>query len=140
MSYAFWADVVVIVHTLFVAFVVLGELAILVGAAFGVGWVRNFWFRLAHLAAILFVGLEAVFGIFCPLTDWENQLRERAGQSGPGESFIAHALHAILMWDVPLWFLNALHIGFAVLVILTFVFIPPRWPRIARFRHAPHLR
>ncbi len=46
------ADAIVIIHALFVAFVVFGMAAIVVGLVLRWGWVRNFWFRVLHLAAI----------------------------------------------------------------------------------------
>ena len=39
-------------------------------------WVRNWWFRVAHLVAILIVAAEAFLDIPCPLTEWEYRLRE----------------------------------------------------------------
>ncbi len=71
------ADLIVVFHASYVSFVVLGLVAILVGAALHWRWVRNFWFRIAHLAAIGVVVLESLAGIPCPLTVWESQLRRR---------------------------------------------------------------
>jgi hypothetical protein len=67
---ALLADAVLIVHFLFVLFVVGGLLAIWAGALIGWVWVRNLRFRVAHLAAILFVMAESLVGIACPLTVW----------------------------------------------------------------------
>src|SRR6266496_370479 len=52
LFYAVLADVLTAIHGAYVGFVVLGELAILVGAAFGCRWARNPWFRSLHLLAI----------------------------------------------------------------------------------------
>jgi len=46
------ADVVLVVHFAFVLFVVGGLALIWIGGAAGWQWVRGFWFRAAHLAAI----------------------------------------------------------------------------------------
>jgi hypothetical protein len=78
------------------------------------------------------VGLEAVFGIACPLTVWEDQLRDAAGQPVMGETFIGRWIHYFLFYDVDFAVLNACHIVFAILVIVTFVFAPPRWPARAK--------
>lgn len=75
------ADFVVIAHACFVAFVVFGQLAILAGSLLKWKWVRNLTFRCLHLAAILVVVLEAWWGITCPLTTWEGELWERAGET-----------------------------------------------------------
>ncbi|HVQ62262.1 MAG TPA: DUF2784 domain-containing protein, partial [Burkholderiales bacterium] len=74
------ADVILVVHALFVLFVVGGFVLILVGAG-SWGWVRNRTFRILHLAAIAFVTGEALLGVTCPLTLWEDWLRA----AGPGE-------------------------------------------------------
>ena len=65
--YRLAADAVVLVHFSYVAFVVVGLAAILLGLARRWGWVRNVWFRSLHLLAILVVAAEAVCGITCPL-------------------------------------------------------------------------
>jgi len=49
------ADAVLALHAAFVAFVVLGLVAILVGGALGWRWVRGPRFRALHLAAIVSV-------------------------------------------------------------------------------------
>lgn len=46
------ADLILATHALFVAFVILGLVAVLFGKYSHWGWVSNWWFRLAHLVAI----------------------------------------------------------------------------------------
>ena len=116
------ADVVLIVHFAFVAFVVGGLALTWAGAAAGWSWVRNFWFRVAHLAAIAFVALEALAGIWCPLTVWEAALRGAHTE----KSFIAKWVHRLLFYDFPEWVFTILHVGFALLVAATWVFVRPR--------------
>jgi hypothetical protein len=72
---ALLADLVLIVHFAFVIFVTGGLALIWIGAVAGWQWVRNFWFRVAHLGAIVFVAGEALAGVWCPLTIWEAQFR-----------------------------------------------------------------
>lgn len=60
-------------------------------------------------------------GIVCPLTVWENTLR----QVETGGSFIQHWLHRILFYDVPEGGLTAVYIVFAGLVGMTFKWVPP---------------
>jgi hypothetical protein len=52
------ADIVVAVHAAYVAILVIGFAAILIGSAAQWRWVRNFYFRAAHLAMILLVSAE----------------------------------------------------------------------------------
>jgi hypothetical protein len=134
MPYKQMADALLVVHTAYVAFVVLGEFAILIGGVLRWSWVRNMWFRLIHLAAIAIVAVEAVFNVNCPLTEWEWALRDLAGQDYKGDSFVARLMNQIMcnhMWDESVY--NALHIGFGVLVLATFFLVMPRWrkPRLA---------
>jgi hypothetical protein len=129
LFYGILADVLVAIHFAIVAFVVLGLLAILVGVAFRRSWARNFWFRLVHLIAIGFIAAEGFLGMDCPLTIWERQLRDAAHQEFSGDSFMARLIHNILFFDVDPTILNRCHIAFGALVLATFVFAPPRWPR-----------
>lgn len=85
-------------------------------------FVRNFRFRLAHVAAILFVVGESLVGMVCPLTWLENSLRG----TETGNGFIQRWLHRILFYDVPEWVLTAVYVLFAVLVVITFRLVPPR--------------
>jgi hypothetical protein len=137
MGYAFWADVIVALHLAYVGFVVVGELIIVVGALCGWRWVRNPWFRLVHLAMIGIVAYEAFFNINCPLTDWENALRELAGQQTGTETFVGRLVHFLFLdgenpWEP--WVYNALHMGFGALVLGTLLLVPPRWSGLKRRR------
>ena len=70
--------------------------AILVGLVFRWGWVRNFWFRIIHLAMIGVVTLESLAGIACPLTTWEQSLRTLGGQESHEGGFIAFWMHRLI--------------------------------------------
>ncbi|MCC6611496.1 MAG: DUF2784 domain-containing protein [Burkholderiales bacterium] len=117
------ADAILIVHFGFVAFVVGGFVLVLAGAALGWGWVRNPVFRYLHLAAIAFVALEALAGIACPLTVWEDALR-RASPGGPG--FVGRWIGRVLYYGFPEWVFTAVYVLFALAVAATLKWIPPR--------------
>jgi len=119
---ALLADLVLIVHFLFVTFVVGGLALIWIGAVVGWRWVRNLWFRLAHLAAILFVAGEALVGAWCPLTVWEDALRGVREE----KSFVARWIHRLLFYDFPEWVFTTAYVLFALVVIATLVWLPPR--------------
>ena len=68
-GYLLAADIVLFVHVMFVFFVVVGLLLIFVGLACGWQWVRNFWFRTIHLAAIGVVVLQSLAWCFVPADD-----------------------------------------------------------------------
>jgi hypothetical protein len=126
MGYGLLADVIVAVHVAYVSYVVLGQLAILVGAACKWNWVRNPWFRWTHFLCIAIVATEAILGITCPLTDWENDLRKLAGQKTSDLSFIGRFLDSVIFVGLEDWVLTSCYIGFAALVLATLWFIPPR--------------
>lgn len=123
------ADLIVVLHAAFVAFVVLGLVLILLGIALRWGWVRNAWFRSLHLAAIGFVVLEAVIGMTCPLTHWEKRLRELAGQAAYPGDFIGHWAHELIFYDAEPWVFTAGYITFGLAVLAAFLLAPPRWRR-----------
>ncbi len=115
------ADAVLALHLAYVAFVLGGLLLIWVGRSLDWQWTRNWWFRLAHLAAIVLVAVEAVAGITCPLTWLEDALRGVHAPSG----FLERWLHAILFWDFPLAWFTAAYLAVAALTAYTFWRIPP---------------
>ena len=115
------ADLILFAHTGFVAFVTGGLVAIVLGAVLRWQWVRNRRFRLAHLAAIVFVALEALAGIACPLTVWEDALRGGARPQG----FIADWVARLLYWDLPAWVFIALYCAWAALTVAAWRCVPP---------------
>jgi len=115
------ADLVLIAHFAFVLFVVGGLALIWIGAAAGWQWVRNLWFRVAHLAAIVFVAGEAIAGVWCPLTLWEAQLRGAQAE----KSFVAHWIHRVMFYDFPEWVFTAAYVLFALVVVASWRFVRP---------------
>lgn len=120
------ADAILLVHAVFVLFVVGGLAAIWAGIALGQAWARNPWFRALHLAAICVVAAESLAGIVCPLTVWEDALR---GRSPGAESFVGRAVRTALYWDLPESVFTALYVAFAALVAWTWWRWPPRRKR-----------
>jgi hypothetical protein len=86
MHYRLWADLVVVLHALFVLIVLFGGLAVL-------RWPRLAW---VHLPAALWGGLIEIGGWVCPLTHLENRFRRLAGGAGYGTGFIEHYLEPVL--------------------------------------------
>ena len=114
------ADLILFVHFAFVLFVVGGLATIWIGAAAGWRWVRNPWFRGLHLAAICFVTAEALLGIMCPLTVWEDALRGAGSQ----KSFMARWVHSLLFYEFPEWMFTTAYVLFALAVAATFWLVP----------------
>lgn len=116
------ADLILLVHFLFVLFVVAGLPLVWIGALSGWRWVRHRGFRYAHLAAILFVTAESLAGVWCPLTLWEDALRGMTQE----KSFVARWVHALMYYDLPPAYFTAAYMAFAAAVILTWWRIPPQ--------------
>lgn len=126
LPYLFAADLILAVHVLFVAFVVIGLLCILAGGALRWSWVRNPWFRMAHLLAIGIVVLQSWLGVICPLTTWEMALRHQAGDAVYSGGFIAHWLGRLLYFEAPPWVFVVLYTAFGLLVAACWVWVRPR--------------
>jgi polyferredoxin len=116
------ADSLLVVHFAIAAFIVGGLILVWIGAALGWGWVRNPWFRYLHLAAILFVAAEALLGMACPLTVWEDLLRGGVR----AESFIGRWVQRLLFYQAPEWVFTAAYAAWAAASAATLALVPPR--------------
>ena len=125
----FLADLILFVHFGIASFIVLGLCVTWLGIALSWAWVRNFWFRLAHLAAIIYVAIEALAGIVCPLTLWEDALRRSVGEQ---PSFVARWVRRLLFYDLPEWVFTVAYVAIALATALTWWLAPPRRTRNAR--------
>ena len=119
------ADLVLVMHVLFVGFVVVGLLLIVLGGFRGWNWVRNAWFRIAHLAGIGVVVLQAWLGVVCPLTTLEMWLRRQSGGAHYQGSFIEFWLKQLLYYDAPAWVFAAAYTLFGLLVAVSWARFPP---------------
>lgn len=115
------ADIVLLIHFVFVLFVVVSLPVIWLGIRFNWLFIRSPAFRLTHLAAILLVVGESLVGITCPLTAWEYELRGTES----AQSFMQQWLHQILFYDIPEYVLTIAYSLFALLVLATYKLVPP---------------
>ncbi len=132
------ADVVVIGHVTLVLAALVALPLVLAGGPLGWGWTRNFWFRLGQLLVIEVVAGQAVVDIECPLTTIERQFR-----GGPGylydldeASALGRFCNDMLYFDpreAGSWLLAG-YVTFGLLVVLSWVLVPPRFP----WRRTPH--
>lgn len=86
MLYRIAADLVLVIHLAFVAFVVLGALLLL-------RWPRLMG---AHLVVLAWGIAIELAGFICPLTPLENWLRQRGGEAGYEGGFIQHYITSLL--------------------------------------------
>ncbi|HEX7013332.1 MAG TPA: DUF2784 domain-containing protein [Steroidobacteraceae bacterium] len=101
MLYRFLADVVLVVHLLFVLFVAVGALVLL-------RWPRLVWI---HLPTVLWGAYIELSGRVCPLTPLEVRLRQLGGEAGYEGGFIDHYITA---WLYPSGLTRGMQIGLAV--------------------------
>ena len=138
MWYGIAADIVVAIHFAYVAYIVVGQLAIMVAAPFKWQWARNPWFRFTHLCAIGYVAYEAIYHIRCPLTIWEERLRALAGQAtADGDTFLGRLIHNMMFIDnqPEIWY-TTLYLAMFILMIQGVMMYPPRMFRFNRTSNA----
>ena len=105
MWYWAGADLVVVVHLLFIGFIVGGVFLTW-------RWPLIIW---AHIPAVIYGALVEFAGFTCPLTLLENDLRQRAGEAGYRGGFIAHYLVKVIY---PPGLTHGMQIGLGVLLLL----------------------
>ena len=105
MIFRLLADLLVLAHLTFVAFVVTG------------GFLALRWRRLAwlHAPAALWGALIELAGWICPLTPLENALRRLAGEAGYQGGFIEHYALPLLY---PVHYTLALRLALAAVVVV----------------------
>ena len=124
---ALWlADAILVLHLVFIAFVVLGQLGIMAGFFAGWRWVRNFAFRVCHLVAIGFVAAQAWLGRICPLTLLESRLREAGGQQPYSRTFVEYWVGRLVYYDAPPWVFVVAYSAFGALVLASWFIVKPR--------------
>jgi len=105
MIYRFLADSVLILHLLFIGFVIFGGLLAL----------RCPRIALAHIPAACWGAFIELTGGLCPLTAMEVELRRIAGGAGYSGSFVEHYLLPIIY---PAGITRDIQFGLAAWVIL----------------------
>ena len=86
MRHAFLADALLALHGLFIVWVIFGGVAVVARPV--LAWL--------HLPAVVWAVWISWSGSICPLTPWEQSLRQAAGQAGYEGGFIEHYLTAAI--------------------------------------------
>lgn len=115
------AEFVLILHFGYILFVLGGFFLIWIGFAAGWKWIRNRLFRLLHFYAMFLVAMEAIFGVACPLTVFENFLRD----STDPPSFVSRWIHKIMFYHAPEWVFTVIYLLMTCLFILTWFIVRP---------------
>ena len=122
------AQAILAFHILIIAFNVFGLIAIPLGAWRGWRWVRIFWWRALHLAALLVVAVQALLGTACFLTIWQSELQEAAGRRGYRLPLIQTWIDHLLFWHLPMSFFTSIYVLIWIGVLLLWWKVPPVLP------------
>lgn len=103
--YLWLANLIIVVHFLFIVFVLLGGLLVL-------RWPKVIWL---HVPAICWGFMVELNGWLCPLTPWENHFRELAGKLVYEGDFIGEYVVPLIY---PLNLTREMQYLFAAIVVL----------------------
>ncbi|MGA1734860.1 MAG: DUF2784 domain-containing protein [Burkholderiaceae bacterium] len=117
----FLADAVLALHLAIAVFITAGLVLVPLGCVFAWNCVRHFRLRLSHAGLMVFVALEALLGVACPLTVIEFALRD---EQAP-DFFLANLMHQVLYWDAPLEFFMILYMVCGLWVLILWRWVPP---------------
>jgi len=113
------ADLLMIIHFLWAAFMILGLPIGLIAHSSALRW--------THFIGMLITAAIAMMGAYCPLTIWEEILRWE-GDSGltHGGSFLAHHMSKVLYPNLEPWIIRAASVIWGVITLLAMLLVPPR--------------
>ncbi len=126
MFYKIIADIIVVLHFIWIIFMLLGFFLTIYG--FYRKDFFDWWlFRTLHLLGIIFVGILTLFRMFCPLTILENlsRIRYDPGSTYPG-SFIIHYIENLVYPDVNQTLLRILTVLVALFILVVYLIRPPK--------------
>jgi hypothetical protein len=109
MLFRIAADLVLVTHLAFIAYVTLGGLL-------NLRWPR-LW--VLHLPALAWAILVEFLAFDCPLTTLENRFRAAAGERGYERGFVDHFISNLIYPDLP----SFVHIGLGAALFLVNVLI-----------------
>ena len=121
MEIRLFADIILIIHFLIVIFIAFGFFLIPIGYKLNWVWVQNLKLRICHCGMMIFVTLETLLGITCPLTIFENNLRN----INHSKSFISYWIDQIIYWNLPSQFFMILYCCTLVWTFLLWKLFPP---------------
>jgi hypothetical protein len=120
-----FADTVVVVHLLFIAFALAGGALVLARP----------WLALVHVPAAAWAAYTEFSGTICPLTPLENTLRRRAGQAGYDGGFVEHYVIPVIY---PPGLTPSVQAALGTIVVAVNVaFYVAAWRRARRVRSRP---
>ncbi len=136
MLYKILADLLVVIHFIWILFMLWGFILTLSGsftlyflhtaAERRPSFFDRWLFRTIHLSGILYVAVLTIFGKYCPLTIWENQLRARhAPHLKYPASFVIHYIEKLVYPDADFLLFVIPTMIIALFTLIMFVLKPP---------------
>lgn len=116
------ADIILVFHFCIVIFVTSGFFLIPIGYKFNWNWITNKKLRMFHIGLMIFITVETFFGMTCPLTYIENNLRGIYGST----SFIGFWIQKIVYWDFPNLFFIIVYFLLLCWTFLMLKLYPPK--------------
>lgn len=127
MSHKILADAIIVVHFLYILFMLLGFLLTGYALFFRQKFFDWWLFRLLHLLGIFYVVSLNILGKYCPLTILENELRLKyEAYSVYSGSFIIHYLEKLVYPDVNPLVIQIPTVFLAIFTIVVFIVRPPK--------------
>ena len=112
------ADIILVIHFAFIAFLIVGQALMMIGYSRNWRWATSRALRGVHIACTLYVVFQTWAGQWCPLTLLENRFRQSAGQRAYGSSFIQDWMGRLIYYDLPPWVFTVTYTAFGALVII----------------------
>jgi hypothetical protein len=120
-------NLVIVVHLAYFVFVVGGFFCILIGARLGWKWIRNPWFRIAHLLSVFIVLVEDRLAVNCPLNVLESSLRSPGGEAAQAPAEPISVLDQLLHHTISERVLDALYWTLGPLLVLLLFLVRPKF-------------
>ena len=126
MLYNVLADIIVVIHCIWILFMLIGLILTLCGF-FWKGFFDRWLFRTLHLFGIVYVGLLATLRHYCPLTILENILRSKYNPNLTYPcSFMVHYIEKFVYPDLEPLILITLTGIVALFTVIVFILRPPK--------------
>jgi hypothetical protein len=116
------AAVILTVHLAVIAFNVFGLVATPIGAWRGWSWVREPIWRLAHVACLAIVAVQALAGRACFLTLWQDEASGAAERT----PLIMGFVNRLLFWRLPMWVFAAAYAAIFAYALALLWWVPLR--------------
>ncbi|HEY1416235.1 MAG TPA: DUF2784 family protein [Caulobacteraceae bacterium] len=124
------AQWVLALHLAIIAFNLFGLIIMPIGAWRRWDFVREPVWRLAHLATMAAVAVQAAAGRACFLTDWQDALSGAAAT----QPLIMRWVNSAVFWPLPMWVFEALYLSLFAYTVALLVWVRPRWGDLRRRR------